>query len=143
MSNALPDGTVTILLVDDDEVDRMAVKRAFRVHGIGNPIVEVENGQEALEALRTGRVPCPYLVLLDLRMPVMDGHAFLDALRKEPVHGRAVVLVLTTSDHPSDVMEAYGQHVAGYVRKTSAAQDFLQVSRLVSDFLTVVILPDA
>lgn len=92
--------TVTILLVDDDEVDAMAVLRAFKKHGISNPIVVAGDGLEAMEILRgdNGREPLsrPFLILLDLNMPRMDGWEFLDALRRDSALKGSLVYVLAS-----------------------------------------------
>ena len=92
---------VTLLLVEDDAVDAEAIQRAFRQQRIANPFVVVRDGVEALAALRGERgplVPHPFLVLLDVNMPRMNGIEFLEALRADPVLSRTVVFVLTTSD---------------------------------------------
>ena len=93
--------TVTILLVDDDKVDAMAVKRSFRELKIANPVIEAHNGIEALERLRGEngheKVPEPLLMLLDLNMPRMGGIEFLEELRRDPVLRRTLVFVMTTS----------------------------------------------
>lgn len=65
--------TIHVLLVDDNEVDVEAVRRAFEKHRIANPIIVASDGVEALEKLRAGEVPRPYLILLDLNMPRMTG----------------------------------------------------------------------
>ena len=83
------DHTVTILVVDDDKVDTMAVRRSFRELKIANPVVEARNGIEALEHLRGEngheKVPSPCLVLLDLNMPRMGGIEFLERAARRSV----------------------------------------------------------
>ena len=134
--------TVTILLVDDDEVDAMAVLRAFKKHGISNPIVVAGDGLEAMEILRgdNGREPLsrPFLILLDLNMPRMDGWEFLDALRRDSALKGSLVYVLTTSDDERDIAAAYDNSVAGYILKTSVGTDFLELVTMVEK-VTVVI----
>ena len=106
----MTDGTVTILLVDDDKVDTMAVKRSFRDLKIANPVIEAHNGIEALERLRGQngyeKVPSPCLVLLDLNMPRMGGIEFLAELRLDPLLRHTLVFVMTTSEAEQDRMQA-------------------------------------
>ena len=112
---------VTILLVDDDKVDAMAVKRSFLDLGIDNSMVEAGNEIEALEHLRGEngyeKVPSPCLVLLDLNMPRMGGIEFLAELRRDPALRHTLVLVMTTSAADEDRALAYDQNVAGYILK--------------------------
>ena len=78
----MKDSTVTVLLVDDDKVDTMAVRRSFQALNITNPVVEARNGIEALDRLRGNngyeKVPRPCMVMLDLNMPRMGGLEFLE-----------------------------------------------------------------
>jgi CheY-like chemotaxis protein len=124
----MKDSTVTVLLVDDDKVDTMAVRRSFRELNIANPIIATRNGIEALEQLRgeNGRqkVPSPYLVLLDLNMPRMGGIEFLGELRNDPSLHRAVVFVMTTSEAEEDRTRSYDRNVAGYLLKHRPGQNF-------------------
>src|SRR5690606_24646767 len=89
---------VTVLLVDDDDVDVEAVRRAFRKAKIANPVEVARDGLEALKMLRGGSpgraVSKPYIIILDLNMPRMDGIEFLNELRTDPEHHDAVVFVL-------------------------------------------------
>ena len=96
---------MTLLLVEDDAIDAEAIQRAFRQHRIANPFVVVRDGVEALAALRGEsevEVPHPYVVLLDVNMPRMNGIEFLDAVRADPALSRTIVFVLTTSDREED-----------------------------------------
>ena len=89
--------TVTILLVDDDKVDIMAVRRSFRDLKIANPIIEAKDGIMALERLRGEngyeKVPSPCLVLLDLNMPRMGGIEFLREVRDDPALRSILIFV--------------------------------------------------
>lgn len=138
--------TPHLLLVEDDDVDVMIAKRAFRREKLPNGVTVARNGLEALDMLRgTGghtAVPRPYLILLDLNMPRMNGLEFLEALRKDPDHHTAVVFVLTTSDAEQDKLEAYRHHVAGYIVKRSSARS-AEVAQLIQHYNTVVELPAA
>ncbi|MBK1659328.1 response regulator [Paracraurococcus ruber] len=137
--------TVTILLVEDDIVDRMAVRRAFKTLKILNPVIEVGDGVEALERLRgengQEKVPSPCLVLLDLNMPRMDGIEFLSVLRSDPALHRMIVFVMTTSQAEEDMLEAYDHNVAGYLVKQRIGQDFLASISMLEAFWRVVEFP--
>lgn len=139
-------GTVTILLVDDDKVDRMAIRRSFRDLKIANPVVEAVNGIEALEYLRgdNGRekIPSPSLILLDLNMPRMGGIEFLEVLRSDPDLRRMVVFVMTTSAAEEDRMQAYDKHVAGYILKQRMGQDFVEGVCMLELYWRVIQFPD-
>src|SRR4028119_30475 len=88
---------LNVLLVEDDEVDVMNVRRAFKKGNITNPLFVAGNGVEALEMLRKGELPkSRRLVLLDLNMPKMNGIEFLRALRADPEPGATRALGLTT-----------------------------------------------
>ncbi|WP_412062937.1 response regulator [Rubrivirga sp. IMCC45206] len=137
---------VTLLLVEDDAVDAEALQRAFRQQRIANPFVVVRDGVEALATLRGENgitVPHPFLVLLDMNMPRMNGVEFLEALRADPALSRTVVFVLTTSDRDDDKIAAYEHHVAGYILKSRAGEDFLDVVRLLKVYWRLVEFPPA
>ena len=92
---------LNILLVEDDQVDVMNVKRAFDKNRIGNPLYVAEDGIRALEILRSTEMPRDRrIVLLDLNMPRMNGIEFLKALREDPALHMTPVVVLTTSTSP-------------------------------------------
>lgn len=136
---------VTLLLVEDDHVDAEAIQRAFRQHRIANPFVVVRDGVEALAALRgeagAPEVPHPHVVLLDINMPRMNGIEFLEALRADPALQRTVVFVLTTSDREEDKVAAYDNHVAGYILKSRAGEDFLEVVKLLKVYWRLIEFP--
>jgi CheY-like chemotaxis protein len=138
--------TVTILLVDDDKVDVMAIKRSFRNLKIANPVLEAGNGIEALQHLRGQngyeKVPAPCLVLLDLNMPCMGGIEFLEALRADPSLRRTVVFVMTTSAEEEDRIRAYDKNVAGYVLKHRPDQSFLEAISMLEHYWRVIEFPD-
>ena len=137
---------VNILLVEDDEVDVMAIKRAFRELKIANPITLAKDGIEAFEILRgvNGYVPIPrpLIILLDLNMPRMGGMEFLDELRKDPDLHRSVVFIMTTSADERDRMRAYDKNVAGYVLKHDLGRSFLDAIAMLQHYWRVVELPD-
>ena len=136
---------VTILLVDDDKVDVMAVKRALRHLNIDNPVQVAQNGLEALEWLRgeNGRpkLDSPHLVLLDLNMPRMGGLEFLAEIRADSALHRTLVFVMSTSAAEEDRCRAYDQNIAGYIIKQRFGQSFLDALNMLQNYWRVVAFP--
>ena len=129
MNNAVMNNTVNILLVEDDVVDVMNLKRTFRKLKIANPVHVANDGIEALEVLRgeggKGPIPHPFVILLDLNLPRMHGLEFLTELRKDPEFRNSVVFVLTTSKSEEEKLAAYDLKIAGYILKKDIAEGFI------------------
>jgi CheY-like chemotaxis protein len=120
--------STNIVLIEDDEIDVMNVRRAFVKGRIDNPLYVASNGIEGLDLLRSGDVPEDRrLVLLDLNMPKMNGVEFLIELRADPKLRPTPVVVLTTSDDERDRRAAYGLNVAGYLLKPVGSESFCQL----------------
>jgi len=133
---------LNVLLVEDDEIDAMNVRRAFQKNRIANPLYVAGDGIEALEALRAGRVPEERrLILLDLNMPRMNGLEFLREVRNDPRLRAATVVVLTTSDDDRDRVEAYNLNVAGYILKPVTFENFCEAMSTLNKYWTLVELP--
>jgi CheY-like chemotaxis protein len=133
---------LNILLVEDDEVDVMNVRRAFRQSHIMNPIVVASDGIDALAMLRSGEVPSDRrLILLDLNMPRMNGIELLRELRADPALHATPVVVLTTSDDERDKVEAYNLHVAGYLLKPVTFGSFCDLMVTLNKYWMLVELP--
>jgi CheY-like chemotaxis protein len=137
--------TVTLLLVDDDDGDAKSVQRAFTSARIVNPIVRAIDGIDALDILRgsNGRVKLapPYMLLIDLNMPRMNGIELLQALRQDPDLHSCIIFVLTTSRRDEDKFAAYDLNVAGYIVKEHAGQDFQRLIEMMQCYWRVVELP--
>ncbi|NMO13672.1 response regulator [Pyxidicoccus fallax] len=137
-----PDKTLHILLIEDDEVDVMNVRRAFQKNHIANPLYVAGNGLEGLEMLRNGQVPeGRRLVLLDLNLPKMNGIEFLRAVRADPALSATSVVVLTTSANERDKVEAYKLNVAGYLLKPVTFVNFVEVMATLNKYWTLVEMP--
>jgi CheY-like chemotaxis protein len=131
-----------ILLVEDDDVDVMNVRRAFQRNNITNPIHVASNGLEALQFLRSGQVPADRrLILLDLNMPKMNGIEFLRELRADPQLAHVPVVVLTTSNDERDKVDAYNLNVAGYLLKPVTFGNFVDLMAALNKYWTLVELP--
>jgi CheY-like chemotaxis protein len=138
---------INILLVEDDEVDIMNVKRAFKKYKITNPLYTAGNGIEALAMLRSSteqysQIPKKRrLVLLDLNMPKMNGLEFLQELRQDEQLKRTPVIVLTTSDEDKDRIEAYNLNIAGYILKPVTFGNFAEVMVALNKYWALCEMP--
>jgi CheY-like chemotaxis protein len=138
----MADRVLNILLVEDDEVDVMNVRRAFERNNVSNPLYVAGNGLEALEMLRDGTVPRERrLILLDLNMPKMNGIEFLQALRADPELSSAPVVVLTTSNDDQDKIDAYNLNVAGYLLKPVTFSNFCERMTTLNKYWMLVEMP--
>lgn len=132
MRNARP-----VLLVEDDTIDAMAVRRAFRDLKITNPLVHVVNGEEALAWLQDAAGGRPCLILLDLNMPKINGIEFLGIAKTDPALRRTPVVVLTTSSEERDVVESFRFSVAGYIIKPVDRRSFVEAIRTINLYWTL------
>jgi CheY-like chemotaxis protein len=133
---------LNILLVEDDEVDVLNVRRAFQKNHITNPLFVASNGLDALEQLRSGAIPRDRrIILLDLNMPQMNGIELLRELRRDPALNLTPVIVLTTSNDERDRIEAYNLNVAGYLLKPVTFGNFCEVMAALNKYWALVELP--
>jgi CheY-like chemotaxis protein len=133
---------LNILLVEDDDVDVMNVRRAFQRAHVSNPLHVAGNGIEALEMLRGDAMPSDRrLVLLDLNMPRMNGIEFLRAIRADTELRSLPVVVLTTSNDERDKVDAYNLNVAGYLLKPVTFTDFVDLMAALNKYWMLVEMP--
>lgn len=123
-SDGADGGLVTLIVVDDDLGEAKAVRRSFAKAGVGNPIVHVMDGVEAIEFLHSKEAPEKYVMLVDLNMPRMNGIELVREIRADPRLNKSVVFMLTTSDDQRDIAAAYELNVAGYMVKFRVGEDF-------------------
>src|ERR1700683_730335 len=137
--------TAHLLHVEDDDICLMGLERAFKAAKIANPIHFALDGIEALEMLRgtngRARLPRPFIVLLDLNMPRMDGIEFLKEVRKDEELKKSIVFIMTTSDADEDKVAAYNLGWAGYILKSNPANAFLEATALLDTYWRVVEFP--
>jgi CheY-like chemotaxis protein len=140
----------TILLVEDSPDDVLLVRRAFQKAGIENPIVAVENGDEALAYLNgTGiyadrqKYPLPTLTLLDLKLPRRSGLEVLAWVRQHSGIKRMPIIVLTSSRDEDDINRAYDLGANSYLVKPVAFDDLLRLVRSLEGYwLSLNVRPD-
>jgi CheY-like chemotaxis protein len=130
-----------ILLVEDDQVDAMTVKRALKDLNVTNRLVHTSDGEEALEHLRDGSNKNPCVILLDLNMPKMNGIELLKIVKDDDVLKKIPVVVLTTSQDTQDKVETFGLSVAGYIVKPADYKKFVEAMRTINLYWTLSELP--
>ena len=131
-----------IMLVEDDQVDAMTVKRALKEIHVTNRLDIVGNGEEALSFLRNPENEKPGIILLDLNMPKMNGIEFLKIAKKDKTLKRIPVVVLTTSKTEQDKVDSYDLGVAGYMIKPVDYRKFVEVVKTIDLYWTLSELPD-
>ena len=136
---------INILLVEDDEVDVMNVKRAFQKNNISNPLFVAGNGIEALALLRGEGPeiiePLPKIILLDINMPKMNGIEFLKEIRQDEQLKSLTVFVMTTSNDDNDKIDAYNLNIAGYIVKPLSFEKFVEAVATLKAFWQLTELP--
>ncbi len=130
-----------ILLVEDDKVDVMTVMRAMREIKVTNPVVNKENGEDALSYLRDPASEKPCIILLDLNMPIMNGIEFLQVVKHDNELKRIPVVVLTTSEEQQDKVNSFNLGVAGYMAKPVDYRQFVEVMRSINAYWTISEMP--
>jgi CheY-like chemotaxis protein len=130
-----------ILLVEDDSVDAMTVKRAMRDLRLSNPVVHLVNGEDAINYLSQGNIERPFVILLDLNMPKMTGLEFLKIIKADKGLKSIPVIVLTTSKERQDVMESFECGAAGYMIKPVDYAKFTEVVNTIIDYWNLSEMP--
>lgn len=116
---------LNILLVEDNLIEIVKLKRAISHLEMDHDVVEAENGEVALELLKDNKVN-PDIILLDLNMPKMNGLEFLAIVRNDKNLRHLPIIILTTSSNSMDLMEAYRLGVSGYILKPLKYDDYMK-----------------
>ena len=116
--------SLTILLIEDDTIERMKFNRTLSKLGFNHQVVEATNGEEALEAL-SKKDNLPNIIFLDLNMPRLNGIEFLKRLKNDPELRFIPTIILTTSNNFQDILECYKTGIAGYVIKPLKYDDYV------------------
>jgi CheY-like chemotaxis protein len=117
---------LAVLVIEDDQIERMKLKRATSLLEMNHNIIEAKNGEEALDLLED-KSNLPDIILLDLNMPRMNGIEFLRTLKEDEVLKYIPSIVLTTSTNPKDVLESYKIGIAGYIIKPLKYEDYVSL----------------
>ena len=131
----MEDRTLNLVLVDDDEVDVITVRRAFTTAQLKTQLFVARDGLEALALLRGGTVPVSRrIMVLDLEMPKMKGLETLREIRADPALRALPVIVMTTSDEQRDRIEAFDLNVAGYMVKPATYPAFAEAMIVINKY---------
>ena len=129
-----------ILVVEDDESDLELLRFAIERNDVQAKVVPAFTGRAALELLAAGQLPD--VIILDLRLPDMDGIEVLTRLKQDPRLAGIPVIILSNSTDPRDVEEGYRHHAAAYLQKPTSEDSWQQLVRSFTDYwLKVVLLP--
>ncbi len=135
-------GIKPVLLVEDDTIDAMAVKKAFKYLHIKNNLFIVANGEEALDYLRDKDNPRPQIVLLDLNMPKMGGIEFMKIAKADDQLKKVPVVILTTSKAEQDRVITFNLGAAGYIMKPMDHNDFIGMMEKIHQYWEMTLFPD-
>jgi CheY-like chemotaxis protein len=130
-----------ILLVEDDNVDAMTVKRTMKELNVTNELVHLLNGEEALNYLRNKDNHKPCVILLDLNMPKMNGFEFLKIAKDDAILRQIPVIVLTTSKDEQDKVESFQFCAAGYIVKPTDYKKFVEAMKTIDLYWSLSELP--
>ena len=128
--------TVSILLVEDNDLDAEKLQRILNRIGDQRAITRARDGIEALDILRDpARMPTPpFVIILDLNMPRMNGQEFLEEVRADAKLKGLPIVVLTTSDRRADIEQAYANQVSGYLTKPLDLEDTATMLQSICEF---------
>ena len=136
-----PRRTATILLVEDNRLDIELTLDAFKASRLKNSLYVVRSGQEALDYLfgrepynDRGKYPLPDIILLDLKLPGIDGHEVLRQIKTTPMIKRLPVIILTSSQEEIDLSKSYDNGANSYLVKPLKAGTFLDVVRQINHY---------
>ena len=131
-----------ILLVEDDSVDAMTVKRAMRDLQVNHSVIHSVNGEEAMKYLTSPDTEKPFVILLDLNMPKMNGIEFLKVMKENPELKTIPVIVLTTSKEQQDVLDSFEFGASGYMVKPVDYSKFVEILRRIFTYWDSSELPE-
>lgn len=114
-----------ILLVEDNIIEILKLKRAIENLGMNHEVLEAENGEIALDSIKQEEIN-PDIVLLDLNMPKMNGLEFLAIVRNDERMRHLPIIILSTSNNNRDLKEAYKLGVSGYILKPLKYEDYVK-----------------
>jgi CheY-like chemotaxis protein len=139
---------VQILIADDDKGHVNLIRKNLRRSGIANPIIHFKDGLEVLDFLfkkqksnPAHEKPNSYLLLLDIRMPKMDGMEVMQQVKKDPELKKIPIIILSTTDDPIDIGQCHYFGCSSYIVKPIKYEKFVEAIRMLALFLKVIEVP--
>lgn len=138
---------VVILIAEDDEGHATLIRKNLARSGISNEIIHFKDGQDTLDFMfqrgegKTRRHGIPYLLLLDIRMPKVDGVEVLRQLKQDSELRKMPVIMVTTTDNPIEVDRCHNVGCSNYITKPVDYDKFVEAIRQLGLFLSVVQIP--
>ena len=131
-----------ILLVEDDLVDSMSVKRALKELNVTNEIIHMKNGEEAMNYLTDDSNEKPCLILLDINMPKMNGIEFLKERKANEQINIIPTVVLSTSNDDKDKFNSFSLNISGYMIKPVDYKKYVEVMKAIKLYWTLSEAPE-
>jgi CheY-like chemotaxis protein len=129
--------SIRIFLAEDNRADVVLIREALAVHSVDYELFVAKDGEEALRLVahmgEPGEMPCPDLLMLDLNLPRVDGIEILQNFRRHPQCARTPVIVVTSSDMPSERESAAAFGISRYFRKPASLDAFLELGAVIKE----------
>ncbi len=146
---AVPRQSILIMLIEDDEGHQVLIRESLRAAGIVNDVIQMSDGQQALDYLthrgpyqNPANSPRPGLILMDIKMPKLDGYALLEKIKTDPQLRATPVLMLTSTEDQVEVNRCYTLGANGYIVKPIRYEEFQERVKSLGLFLDIVRFPD-
>jgi CheY-like chemotaxis protein len=127
----MPDSQLKILLVEDNDLDVRIIERLMRRMSLDHPVIRASNGEEALKILRSdceaNRLLPPFIMLVDINMPRMNGFELLEELAADPTLAAIPTYILSTSTSPHDIRKATQYQILDYLVKPISESDLIRI----------------
>ncbi|OGI06546.1 MAG: hypothetical protein A2Y40_07570 [Candidatus Margulisbacteria bacterium GWF2_35_9] len=123
-----------ILLIEDDQVDFLALKRCFEELNVQNPLVQAMDGEDAMSYLKDPANEKPFLILLDINMPKLNGLELLNIIKYDRKFKNIPVIILSTSSNKKDIDECFGFSVAGFFNKEMDYETYKKTIKTIIDY---------
>ncbi len=140
---------ITIIIAEDDEGHALLIKRNLKRSGVANPIMHFSNGEEVLEFFLDEdseyqrNKTASYIILLDIKMPKVDGIEVLERLKSGPSTKKIPIIMITTTDNPREVDICHSLGCNSYIVKPIDYQKFIEIIKRLGYYLEIIEIPSS